>query len=71
MYHLLKELSVTELYDLRDHIICTGASGLDEYTAQCLSDEITNVIGTRQLVELMRPMAKRFIEEQEEKRNAN
>ncbi|MCP4988731.1 MAG: hypothetical protein GY928_22585 [Colwellia sp.] len=60
MHEYFKQYTTAQLYDLRDHISCSQEHCLS--TKQQLMDEITSEMRTREVVELMKPMVKKFME---------
>lgn len=65
MSDILRKLSIVKLYDLRDYINCSD--DYDLTIKQQLMDDITSEIRLRNLEELMKPIVKDFIKEQEDK----
>ena len=61
----LEDWSVSDLYDLRDRVICMGREDntLSHYEAQEVSSYITQIMFGKQVVPKMRELAKDFIEE--------
>ena len=62
---VLTTLSVTQLYELRDHINCDQDYSIE--TKQQLMNVLTTEIMNKNLMVLMRPIVQEFIEEQENK----
>ncbi len=61
MHEYFKQYTTAQLYYLRDYINCSQEYCI--HTKQQLMNEITEEMRTRELVGLMKPMVKRYIEE--------